>query len=278
MPAGSLGKFFVLTYAVTWTCFISLATLAVSTRTPLGALLVLLGVFAPGLVALSLTARAEGGPGVRALLGRILRWRVAAQWYLFAAGYIAAIKLTVALVYRVATGVWPPFGHEPWYLILGAIVVSTPVQAGEEIGWRGYVLPRLTRRFGLARASILLGVIWAGWHLPQFFIPESDTYGQSFFVFVLQVTALSVAMAWLYAHTNGSLLLVMLMHAAVNNSKDIVPSAVPGATNPLGLNASLVAWLTVTLLWICAAYFLARMRGWDPRGDIGAPHLPRSVA
>jgi membrane protease YdiL (CAAX protease family) len=203
---------------------------------------------------------------------------VAAQWYLFAAGYIAAIKLTVALVYRVATGVWPPFGHEPWYLILGAIVVSTPVQAGEEIGWRGYVLPRLTRRFGLARASILLGVIWAGWHLPQFFIPESDTYGQSFFVFVLQVTALSVAMAWLYAHTNGSLLLVMLMHAAVNNSKDIVPSAVPGATNPLGLNASLVAWLTVTLLWTCAAYFLARIRGWDPRGDIGASHLPRSAA
>lgn len=278
IPGGSLRTFFVLTYAVTWTCFISLATLAVSTRTPVGALVVLLGVFAPGLVALSLTARAEGGPGVRALLGRILRWRVAAQWYLFAAGYIAAIKLTVALVYRVATGVWPPFGHEPWYLILGAIVVSTPVQAGEEIGWRGYVLPRLTRRFGLARASILLGVIWACWHLPQFFIPDSDTYGQSFFVFVLQVTALSVAMAWLYAHTNGSLLLVMLMHAAVNNSKDIVPSAVPGATNPLGLNASLVAWLTVTLLWICAAYFLARMRGWDPRGDIGASHLPRSAA
>ncbi len=278
IPGGSLGTFFVLTYAVTWTCFISLATLAVSTRTPVGALVVLLGVFAPGLVALSLTARAEGGPGVRALLGRILRWRVAAQWYLFAAGYIAAIKLTVALVYRVATGVWPPFGHEPWYLILGAIVVSTPVQAGEEIGWRGYVLPRLTRRFGLARASILLGVIWAGWHLPQFFIPESDTYGQSFFVFVLQVTALSVAMAWLYAHTNGSLLLVMLMHAAVNNSKEIVPSTVPGATNPLGLNASLVAWLTVTLLWICAAYFLARMRGWDPRGDIGLSHLPRSAA
>ena len=278
IPGGSLGTFFVLTYAVTWTCFISLATLAVSTRTPVGALVVLLGVFAPGLVALSLTARAEGGPGVRALLGRILRWRVAAQWYLFAAGYIAAIKLTVALVYRVATGVWPPFGHEPWYLILGAIVVSTPVQAGEEIGWRGYVLPRLTRRFGLARASILLGVIWAGWHLPQFFIPESDTYGQSFFVFVLQVTALSVAMAWLYAHTNGSLLLVMLMHAAVNNSKEIVPSTVPGATNPLGLNASLVAWLTVTLLWTCAAYFLARMRGWDPRGDIGLSHLPRSAA
>jgi hypothetical protein len=78
-------------------------------------------------------------------------------------------------------------------------------------------------------------------------------------VFVLQVTALSVALAWLYAHTNGSLLLVMLLHSAVNNSKDIVPSAVPGAANTFGLSASLVAWLTVTLLWVCASYFLARM-------------------
>jgi len=184
---------------------------------------------------------------------------VAAGWYLFALAYIPAIKLTVALVHRLATGAWPRLGDEPWYGILAAIAFSTPFQAGEEIGWRGYALPRLAARFGLARASILLGLIWACWHLPQFFIPEADTYGQSFFVYALQVTGLSVAMAWLYARTNGSLLLVMLLHSAVNNSKDIVPSAVPGAMSTFGLSASLVAWLTVTLLWICAAYFLARM-------------------
>jgi hypothetical protein len=51
----------------------------------------------------------------------------------------------------------------------------------------------------------------------------------------------------------------MLLHAAVNNSKDIVPSAVPGATNPFGMNASVVGWLTVAGLWIGAAYFLFRM-------------------
>jgi len=275
IPGGALGRFLVLTFAVTWICFTTVAALAIPAHAPLGALLLLLGAFAPGLVALWLTARADGSTSVRALLGRTLQWRVAAPWYLFAVGYIAAIKLAVALVHRMVSGAWPRFGDEPWYLIPAAIVVSTPFQAGEELGWRGYALPRLTRRFGLARASILLGLIWAGWHLPQFFIRESDTYGQSFVVFVLQVTALSVAMAWLYAHTNGSLLLVMLMHAAVNNSKDIVPSALPHGTNAFGLSASLVAWLTVTLLWICAAYFLARMPGWDARGDVHGSELPR---
>ncbi len=107
----------------------------------------------------------------------------------------------------MATGAWPRLGSEAWYLIPVAVAFSTPFQAGEEIGWRGYALPRLATRFGLARASVLLGLIWACWHLPQFFIPEADTFGQSFFVYVLQVTALSVAMAWLYARTNGSLLL-----------------------------------------------------------------------
>ena len=269
IPGGSLVKFFILTYAVMWTCFITVAAAAIPARRPLGALLVLLGAFAPSLVALGLTARAEGVRGIRTLLAGVLRWRVAPQWYLFAAGYIPTIKLTVALVHRVATGAWPRFGNEAWYIIPLAIAFSTPFQAGEEIGWRGYALPRLAARFGLARASLLLGLIWACWHLPQFFIPEADTYRQSFFVYVLQVTALSVAMAWLYARTNGSLLLAMLLHSGVNNAKDIVPSAAPGATNTFGLSASLVAWLTVTLLWICGAYFLARMPRWEDRLTTG---------
>jgi membrane protease YdiL (CAAX protease family) len=265
---GSLVNFFVLTYAVMWTSFITVAALGIPAHSPVGVPLLLLGAFAPSMVALWLTARAEGDTGVRALLRRVLDWRVPARWYLFAAGYVAAIKLAVALLHRVAAGAWPRFGDEPWYLIPVAIAFSTPFQAGEEIGWRGYALPRLAARFGLERASLLLGLIWACWHLPQFFILEADTYGQSFFLYLLQVIALSVAMTWLYAHTNGSLLLVMLMHAAMNNSKDIVPSAVPGATNTFGLSASLVAWLTVALLWICAAYFLARMPRWKQRSDV----------
>jgi hypothetical protein len=164
IAGASLVTFFVLTYAVMWTCFFTVAAAAIPVRSPLGALLVHLGAYSPHRVFDSL----PGGRGDRL---------------------------------------------------------------------RGYALPRLAARFGLARASILLGLTWACWHLPQFFIREADTYGQSFFVYVLQVTALSVAMAWLYARTNGSLLLVMLLHSAVNNSKDIVPSAVSGATNMFGLRA-----------------------------------------
>lgn len=259
-------KFFSFTYVVAWICWA--ASRAISPGTPgevpalaiLARWVFLLGVFAPGLVALALTERAGGRVATRALLGRVLKWDVGAGWYVFAIGYIPVIKLMVALVHRLATGEWPRFGQEPLYVMAAALVVSTWVQAGEEIGWRGYALPRLSERVGLGPASIILGILWATWHLPLFFFPGSDILRQSFPLYLLQVTALSVAMAWLYWRTGGSLLLVMLMHAAVNNLKDIVPSAVPDATNAFGLSASLVGWLTVAFLWIGAAYFLVQMR------------------
>jgi hypothetical protein len=280
----SLLKFFSLTYIVSWILWIAAAAiLRVATPQPSGFLaisgfLYLLGVFAPSLVALALTARADGPAGTLALLRRTVKWSVGARWYVFAVGYMAAIKLVAALLFRIATGAWPAFGQEPVYIMAIAILFSTPVQAGEEIGWRGYALPGLSARLGLSSASIALGVIGACWHLPFFFISGTDKSGQSFLVYLLSVTALSVAMAWLYWRTNRSLLLTMLMHAAVNNTKDIVPSAVSASTNAFSLSSSLVAWLSVAILWICAAYFLVRMRGVKLRDGWQAATDVREIA
>ncbi len=252
--------FVVLTFTLTWSLWFASGVTSPAGPNPL---LFLPGVFAPGIVALGLTAFSGGRKAVVALLRRLVDWDISARWYLFAAGYMLAIKLTAALVHRVAWGAWPAFGQEPFFLMIAATIGSTVMggQAGEELGWRGYALPRLADRFGLGPSSILLGAIWALWHLPLFFAPVGDTFGQSFPLYLLQVIALSVTMAWLYSHTRGSLLPVMLLHAAVNNTKDIVPSVDTGASNPWALSHSTVAWLTVTLMWIFAAYCLYAMRG-----------------
>jgi membrane protease YdiL (CAAX protease family) len=259
--------FFSLTYVVTWTCWAAAGAIShgiIPANPALAALagaMFLLGTIAPALVALALTERAEGRVAMRTLLGQVVEWRVRARWYVFAIAFFPAIKLSAALVHRLDTGAWPRFGQEGWYVMAAAIVVSTWVQAGEEIGWRGYALPRMSDRLGLPLASVILGILWASWHLPLFFVPAGDTYGQSFPVYLLQVTAISIAMAWLYWRTGGSLLLVMLLHAAINNTKDMVPSIVLGATNPFALSTSLIAWLTVVCLWVAAGIFLVQMRG-----------------
>jgi CAAX protease family protein len=264
---GSLLVFLLVTFAVTWLAW--LAAWAISRRgaagyPPPGAgtLLFYLGVFAPALVATWLTHRHQGSEGVTVLLGRLVRWNAGLRWYAFALIYLAVIKLAAALIHRLATGAWPGFATDSILVMVGAILLSTVIfgQAGEELGWRGYALPRLAARIGLGAASVVLGIVWAIWHLPLFFIPGIETTGQSFPLYALGVTALSVAIAWLYANTNGSLFLTMLMHSAINNTKDIVPSGRRPPGNPFSLSASLVGWLTAALLWICAGYLLIRMR------------------
>ena len=229
----------------------------------LGYALWLVGTFAPSIIALLLTWRAEGETGVAALLSRLFQWQVGARWYVFAIAYIVVVKLAAALLHHVALGTWPRLGSELPAVMLVATLISTPVQSGEEIGWRGYALPGLAHIMGYARASLLLGVVWACWHLPQFFFVSADTYKQSFPIWSLQVVAFSVALAWVYVGTKGSLLLTMLMHAAVNNLKDIVPSGSQHPTNAFSLHASSVMYLSAIVLWIAAIYFLLRLRKID---------------
>ena len=261
--------FFLLTFAFTWTAWLAVAATAAPGKAGVfgvGGPVFLLGVFAPAFVALALTAHAEGRAGVARLLARIGKWQVGARFYLFAIAYMAATKLLAALIHRMVLGEWPIFGDTPLPLMVGAILVSTWVQAGEEVGWRGYALPRLATYLGLGGASVLLGIIWALWHVPLFFLQGSGSEGQSFPIYLLHVTALSVAMSWLYWKTEGSLLLVMLMHASVNNTTGIVPAAGPNAVDTMSFEGSLVAWVTVGVSWVAAALLLSRMRG----AEIGA--------
>jgi membrane protease YdiL (CAAX protease family) len=251
--------YFSLVFTLAWVVWF--AATAVDTPS-LRTLAIYLGVFMPGIVAIAFTYRERGTAGLLVLLRRLVQYDVQAKWFVFALFFVATIKLLVALILRLLTGAWPEFGSVPLPFMFGAAVLSTLMggQAGEELGWRGYALPRLAGPVGVGPASLFLGVIWAAWHLPLFFILGADTNGQSFPFYLLQVTALSVAIAWVYVKTGGSLLVTMLLHAAVNNTKDIVPSAVPGASNPWALSASPVGWLTLGLLWVCAVWFLYDMR------------------
>jgi membrane protease YdiL (CAAX protease family) len=269
----ALLKFFFITFAITWPCFSTVAAFSAGPAPNLAILrgpILFLGVFAPSIVALSLTARARGTGVVIALLRRLVQADVGVRWYLFAIGYMVSVKLIVTMLHRLFLGAWPRLGGEAWYVMLAATIGSTIIggQSGEEIGWRGFALPRLASRFGYGAGSIVLGVIWALWHLPLFFVREADKHGQSFFLYTLQVTAISVAIAWLYQRTNGSLLLTMLMHSAINQTKDIVPSQLDGATNSFTFNASVVGWLTVAVLWSGAGYFLFRMRRSEARREV----------
>jgi len=269
---GSLAAFFLLTFALTETCFIAAARM--SAPSPLRTLLLTLGTFAPGLVSLALTWRLEGTAGLRALAGRITRGPVAARWFVIAVLFTPVLKLLAAVLVRVLFHAWPRFDFSEAALIPFAIAISTPVQAGEELGWRGYALPRMAARMGVGPASVLLGALWAVWHLPLFFAAGVDKEGQSFVVYALSVIGLSVVIGWLYAGARGNLLVVMLFHAAVNNTKDFVPSGTPGAHAVFGLAASPTAWSSVAILGLIAIGCLVKLAQDDPSNRAAIAAIP----
>lgn len=91
--------------------------------------------------------------------------------------------------------------------------------------WRGYALSRLLARHNALTASLILGPVWAAWHLPKFTLAGTvgSAHAYPFWVFVVQTTAFTVLITWAYVHTRGSLLIATLFHAASNTAALCLP-------------------------------------------------------
>ncbi len=174
--------------------------------------LLLLGAYGPALAALIVTAAESGRAGVRTLLGQFRRFRVGWHWYVIALLFSNLITLIavglLAVFNRQAPGQWLLLPN-PIRLVLLALVVS-----GEELGWRGYALPKLQERWSWVPASILVGVLWFGWHQWPLFTPAGpaviDVGG--LLTFLLYIVSASVLFAWLYNSTGGSLPIALVAH------------------------------------------------------------------
>ena len=209
-----LASFFVLTYAISWLLWIPLA--GAGSLTGLGAVLAGLGSLVPSAVAIVLIAVLHGKAGVKKVLRRLLMWRVGIRWY------VAVVLLSTLLFGAVGLSVL--LGGEapavavtiPGAVFLLVFSIFPGSAGGEEIGWRGFALPHLqTARSALA-ASLVLGVAWGVWHLPLFLIGTDNRPLSLFAPFALAVIVSSVFYTWMYNGTGGSLLIVVLFHAASN--------------------------------------------------------------
>lgn len=134
-------------------------------------------------------------------------------------------------------------------VFLVILVLGGPLN--EELGWRGFALPALQRQLSPRAASLVVGLFWAVWHLPLFWIPGASQEGLPLVPILAQIVALSVLFTWLYNRTRGSLLLALLFHAALNATGAVLPllPAATGSTQAMYLTvaatvgAALIVWL-----------------------------------
>jgi uncharacterized protein len=139
-------------------------------------------------------------------------------------------------------------------LLLVALVnllVSGPL--GEELGWRGFALPRLLKRFNPFMASLILGSLWGIWHLPSFFLSGLPQSGLAIAIFLLGGLCLSILATWLFHHTGQSVLSIVLFHYMVNFSLSVLGAPLAAFTLVLVVAAGLVVALDRRLNWFGAA-------------------------
>ena len=246
----SLVLFFVLAYALSWAVEIPLALRARGLiAAPIPWSLHYLAAYGPLLAAIIVTGLTDGREGLKALWGRMFKWRVRPVWWLVALAPLVLYAL-LALVLRFIPGQGADLaelGQIDFLPNLGAgalLVWFLTFGLGEETGWRGFALPRLQRGHSAFSATLILWVFWALWHLPLFFY----LYDATILVgFLLGLLAGAIVFTWLYNSSGGSILLVAIWHAAFNFVTGCVACKAGVAASVV--STLVMVWAVVIVVW-----------------------------
>ncbi|MDH4364373.1 MAG: CPBP family intramembrane metalloprotease [Acidimicrobiia bacterium] len=179
--------------------------------------------FGPAIGGLGVTGFTEGRVGVGALLARLYRLWLPLRWLLVA-------LMMFPVMWAVAGLSVMAVGGDSSAVRMGSIGAFTVALIGEslfsgigeEVGFRGYLLPRLQSRWTALQASVILGLIWGVWHLPLSVFPGQPQEGQAIWWMLCWQIVVAVFFTWIYNVTGGSLLAVVLLHGSANAASELV--------------------------------------------------------
>jgi membrane protease YdiL (CAAX protease family) len=202
-------------------------------------------IYGPFLTGAFVTWIADGRPGLRTYFSRMVRWRVGVVWYAVALLLPPAVKLAAAGL-NVISGatVSPDFQLPPVTEIVVAFIFPSflLIALGEEPGFRGFALPRLLIGRSALAASLILGVLHAIWHIPVI------VYGSDTPLVILIVISGAILNTWLFNHTNGSVLLAMLLHASLDVTVGIFNPMFAGAASERYLIWQTILFVVIGIL------------------------------
>jgi membrane protease YdiL (CAAX protease family) len=197
----------------------------VSAESPFFMALFIVGSWGPTIAAILTLIIYEKGKGIGKLFSGWVRWKVGFGWYAAAVLSPFVIAGLGAFIYLVILKGTPPGPQEEITLpALGMLLFFTIFTGatGEEPGWRAFATPRLQHHLSALGASIVLGVIWALWHLPLWFLEGTPQYGSNFAPFAIGCVFLTVLFTWIFNNTGGSLAMASLFHFSINLSSAVV--------------------------------------------------------
>ncbi len=257
-------RYVILTYAISWLIWVPGVVWWVGSGSedlPWWLLVLgLVGAYGPSIAALILTHKDKGAPGVRQLLGGLTVWRVAPGWWGVALFCFPAMLAAAIAIYHFTGGVPGDFQPGAWYFLVPIVLVTAlpfgPL--GEELGWRGYALPRLQARYSALTSSLIIGVVWTFWHVPLFWVPGAalgpwETVSiASVSTYLVSTIGTAIIFTWLFNNTRGSVLLAIVLHITTNASGRILfamfPDLTEDALSSIVVLAIVIKWAVVVAL------------------------------
>ncbi len=243
-PARKVPAFFILVFIMS----IPLYILAALIPQEMVMFLALTLAPVPVLAALILTYREAGSAGAKRLLKRSFDWRRITRkiWYL-------PILFLVPVLFLLALGLMVLLGEpvpEPLLPVVAApiaLLAFLPFALFEEVGWMGYAFEPMQARWPALRASILLGTLWALWHLPFYFFAGLDPLWIA--AQLLTLVALRTLMAWIYNNAGQSVFATILFHAVYNVCTLLFPSYYSSVGHALTSGLIVITAAVVVVLW-----------------------------
>lgn len=253
-----LVAFFSLAFLLSWIAVIPLILNPDLAPEPFMILGALVGPTLSALIVLGLT---EGRRAFRPFFARYTQWRAGFFWWLIVL-FAAFLSLTITAAVIIGNQLFNNFiAHIvpvlfTYLLTLIAGIILGPLW--EEPGWRGFALPRLQSNYGPLIGTLLLGFLWALWHLPGFF---GGWLTGSPYALLVSGLGFSVLMTWVYNNTRGSILLMILLHSSSNAASSVgvyvLPSNMPATINALVSNG----WIPALAYFFIALIVIFATRG-----------------
>jgi len=213
-----LSAYFLLVFIAAWLVWLPMVALAQGlVELSIPSFMVWAAGLAPIGSATLITMPVDGRSGLRLLYGRFFVRGVPFRWYAIAAALPAALGLAAVWIRSLAVGqALGPSTLSLAAMAVGQGILFAPVAIFEEVGWRGFALPRLQARFSALESSLALGLIWAAWHLPLGLLGTTNYADMNPVWWTAEVLAAATLITWLFNNGRGSLWLPCLYHGASN--------------------------------------------------------------
>jgi uncharacterized protein len=209
--------FYILAFGISWLGMISVVLVSRGIAPSYRPYFLVFSIFyaiGPALAAAIVSQVTQGKIGVQNLLKGLIRWRVGLGWYIVAV-LSPVLLLTVAQVVTKLLGLTVTIPVPQVNLSIFAFGVNFLANTCEEIGWRGFALPHLQKRYNALIATLIVGTLWALWHLPLVFL-VGNAMSEFPLAWFISIVADAFMYTWIYNSTKGSILLVALFHGSLN--------------------------------------------------------------